>query len=228
MNKYATLEKVAVAPWMANLASKAQEAMSGWDPTLKSGIVGAGLGGLAGGLAGGLSNISGGYREPIDQDMAQQLLSAGIDPQIVMKMVNVEEAGELDPEEIQMLQSMGVDYDQVAPKAGYMSNMLSGISKGMLGGGALGGGLGVAAQELPRYFAGLAAPSVGANKAQSYLPDWSPDWAKNFGQRAGEAAGSTTWNMMSRPDQFAATEQALGKPLPSTLIDSTLNKFSKT
>jgi len=208
---YSALEKIAI------------------DPTLLSGLVGAGVGTGVGGAAGALSNIQGGYREPISEEIAQHLSALGIPSELIQKLLSPDEYGELAPEEVQVLSQAGVDYDEIAPKPGYFSNMLGGAAKGGLIGGAIGGIGGAAAQELPRLAAGMMAPSVGSEVGASKVPSWLPDVIagplKGFGSSVGSSIAQNKWNEMPRADQFAATEKALGFPLPATVINSALDRF---
>jgi len=222
------LEKEAAPAWLANLAGKASKGMTGWDPTFKSGIIGAGLGAGVGGLAGGLSNLTGGYRPAITEEVASYLQASGVDQRLIQKLLAPDREGELEPDEIRELSQAGIDYDEIAPKPGRLGGLMSGVAKGGLIGGAAGGLGGVALQELPRLFAGTQAPGVAGEQAKSMLPSWAPKWTQDWSENIGSAAGKHGWNAMSRPQQFDVTEQAMGRPLPASIIDSALGRLSKT
>lgn len=222
------MEKDAAPAWLANLAGKASKGMTGWDSTFKSGIIGAGLGAGIGGLAGGLSNLTGGYRPSITEEMAGHLQANGIDQRLIQKLLAPDREGELEPDEIRELSQAGIDYDEIAPKPGYLSNLMGGVAKGGLIGGAVGGLGGVALQELPRVFAGTQVPGLAGERAKSMLPSWAPKWTQDWSKNIGSAAGKHGWNTMSRPQQFDVTEQAMGRPLPASIIDSALGRLSKT
>jgi hypothetical protein len=206
------LNKVA---FVGDVAKKYQEATSQLDPTTQSALAGGILGGVGMGTMGALGGgvLGGSHREPISSARAMSLVQQGVPVEIVEKLQKP--GTSLDEDEINILSSRGVDYDQIAPTTGALSGALQSGASGLLTGGLGGAAAGAGLSELSRV-----TPYIAARKHINQLPQAL--------QGMGVKALDTSWDTLGRQGQFESSKALKGfKGHPHNLVNKGLDWLQK-